>query len=239
MMIKRIALLLFGSLLLGCKQIKPTRLDKKFPLLIHTNGVDSTLNFDGEPLKEMSDANYELYYIGNYRKEIALDSGKISWGVRFIPPGFTKEDIEKYNNEKKTGFACYTLSTAKIKKSLRNGEYLKMAIQIDTAVRIGSHYPVLLRNLQKDTCVIGIGGQLSLIMEAKNPQGVWKPIQQKFQAFCSSGEELLLLPPREVALTFAPIYKGDYKTQMRIVLGTNVSKPFWGFIDAKQFDFEE
>lgn len=240
-MMKRIAfLLLFFVLFLGCKQINPIRnsnaLDQAFPKLTHTNGIDSTFNYYGDTLREISLANYKLYYIGKYRKEIALDSGKISWGAIFIPPGFTKKDIEKYKKEKKTGFACYTLGTDKIRKSLRNGEYLKMSVQVDTTVIIGNHYPVLHRNLQKDTCVIGVGGQLSLIMEAKNPQGVWKPIQQKFQAFCSSGEEFLLLPPQEIALTFAPIFKGSYKTQMRICLGQNTSNPFWGFIDIRQFN---
>lgn len=237
---KRIVFILFFvGFILGCKKINPIRnsngLDHSFPKLTHTNGIDSTFYYDGDTLRETSMANYELYYIGKYSNEIALDSGKISWGVKFIPPGFTREDIEKYYNRKKTGFACYTLSTNKIRKWFRNGEYTKMAVQVDTASRIGSHYPVLLRNLQKDTCVIGDAGQLFLIMEAKNPKGVWKPIQQKFQIFCSSGAEILLLPPQEIALTFAPIYKGSYKTQMRVCMGSNKSTPFWGSIDPNQF----
>ena len=225
-----IFLLVFVGLLLGCKQktaiSNPKGLDQSFPKLTHTNGIDSTFNYNGDTLREISFANYGLYYIGKYKKEIALDSGKISWGVIFIPPGFTKEDIEKYNNKKKTGFACYTLSTDKIRKSLRNGEYSKNSVEVDTASRIGNHYPVLLRNLQKDTCVIGIGGQLPLVIEAKNPKGVWKAIQHKYEIGCSSGTEILFLPPQEIALTFAPIYKGSYKTQMRVCLGQNRSKPF-------------
>jgi hypothetical protein len=32
-----------------------------------------------------------------------------------------------------------------------------------------------------------------------------------------------------------PIFNGNYKTQLRLTHGNNLSKPFWGKIDYKQF----
>jgi hypothetical protein len=52
---------------------------------------------------------------------------------------------------------------------------------------------------------------------------------------CGVGISSVILPPNECALTFAPIFKGNYKTQLRLKLGENYSNIFYSSINYRQF----
>ena len=72
-------------------------------------------------------------------------------------------------------------------------------------------------------------------MEAKDAKGAWHPIQTPHQYFCGTGLPVINLPPKTCLLTLAPIFKGNYKTQLRLRLGKNYSKPWFGRIHYGQF----
>ncbi len=48
-----------------------------------------------------------------------------------------------------------------------------------------------------------------------------------------------MLPPNEIVITLAPIFKGNYKTQIRLKYGKNYSKPFDGSIRYSQFEHKK
>ena len=112
----------------------------------------------------------------------------------------------------------------------------KIEIQVDNSIKLTNAYPVLIRNNYSDTIQIGYGGRIPLILEAKDKSGKWKPIQDRFVFMCGNGVESELLPPKEIAMTLVPIFKGKYKTQLRLKLGENKSNPFWGNISYSQFE---
>ena len=104
--------------------------------------------------------------------------------------------------------------------------------------KINYGYPVLLTNNHTDTVTVGYGVILPLEMEAKDSTGLWKPIEKRFIYACGMGLNSIILPPNEIILTSAPIYKGDFKTDLRLVLGDNFSPVFQGNINYSQFEKE-
>ena len=53
---------------------------------------------------------------------------------------------------------------------------------------------------------------------------------------CGNGLGKIMLPPNEIVVTSAMIYNGHYKTDLRLKIGKNYSKPFKGTINYRQFD---
>lgn len=52
---------------------------------------------------------------------------------------------------------------------------------------------------------------------------------------CGTGLSTIILPPNEIAVTFVPVFKGNYKTQLRLTDGKNHSASFEGKIFYTQF----
>ena len=101
-------------------------------------------------------------------------------------------------------------------------------------------YPVIIENKTSDTLEIGYGEYIPLIIEAKDQNGEWKPIQKPFVYFCGTGMPFYFLPPEEILITSCKIFDGDFKTTLRLVYGwekQNYSNEFSGFIDEGQFEY--
>lgn len=96
-------------------------------------------------------------------------------------------------------------------------------------------YPVVLCNTSNDTIIAGYGTSLQVVMEAKDPQGDWVPIEKHRRYGCGNGLMIYTIFPGEQLLTAAPIFSGSFETQLRLKMGDNYSEPFNGSIDPGQF----
>jgi hypothetical protein len=96
-------------------------------------------------------------------------------------------------------------------------------------------YPVIIYNVRSDTISIGYGDHLPLITEALDPEGNWRPIEDPFMYDCGVGLNGIVLPPNEIVITATPIYKGVFKTKLRLRYFKILSEEFNGSINLKQF----
>lgn len=97
--------------------------------------------------------------------------------------------------------------------------------------------PVLIKNLENDTIIIGETDYIPIILEAKDDNNEWKPIDGYFGYFCGTGIYPILLYPNHVVLTnFELPKKGDFSTKLRVKLGQNYSKEFGGIIQKSWFE---
>lgn len=94
-------------------------------------------------------------------------------------------------------------------------------------------------NKHADTIVVGYGVLIPIILEAKNKQGKWNPIQDRYIVGCGTGVGHIFLPPNQIVITLAPIFNGDYKTQLRLKCGNNYSNTFTGSIKYSQFEYKK
>lgn len=100
-------------------------------------------------------------------------------------------------------------------------------------------YPILIKNEGTDTIIIGYDRFIPIILEAKDSTKQWKPIEKMFSFKCGNGINSILLPPNNIIISSKVIYKGDYKTHLRIKLGENYSNEFKGSINYSQFQNSE
>ena len=115
-------------------------------------------------------------------------------------------------------------------------EYLKKP-----EYRVGKiAYPVFIENLCKDTLEIGFGNVLPIIMEAKDENGTWKPIQKKYKYGCGKGLTQFYLGPKQLAVTTMKQFEGTFKTKLRLVFSYTTLKVYSneidGYINKGQFE---
>ena len=92
-------------------------------------------------------------------------------------------------------------------------------------------YPVLLTNMTDQTAVVGYGTHIALTTEVKDKNGQWRPIERPYTYMCGTGLPIIILPPSESVLTSAPIYQGDFDTDIRLRIGDNFSQTFKGTVN--------
>ena len=96
--------------------------------------------------------------------------------------------------------------------------------------------PVLIKNLEIDTIIVGETNYIPIILEAKDENNEWKPIDDYISYFCGTGIYSILLYPNHVVLTKFELPKeGDYYTKLRVKLGQNYSDEFSGIINKDWF----
>lgn len=196
-----------------------------FPTVLNPINLKYESLFDEENPTWISTANYRFNYLGKLKDTIKL--GIVGFET-FVP--INKNS--KTENRKRPN-ADYYIEWNK-ESRFKFMRELKIEIQISSK-RINNFYPVLLRNATKDTIPIGHGSIIPLILEAKDKTGKWKPIQKRFSYMCGNGVGTVILPPSEIAVTLAPIFKGNFRTQLRVSMGSNKSNSFWGNINYRQF----
>ncbi|RZJ33630.1 MAG: hypothetical protein EOO51_13185 [Flavobacterium sp.] len=192
----------------------------QFPHLIYPEDI-VRYSFDEENPTWLSTVFYQLNYLGKLSDTVTLENG-----IRF---SFDDTRIKTPMKYKK----FYTDWLIK-KVHFQNASDANVEILVGKTP-IANSLPVLLRNNDHDTIAIGHGEQVPMIMEALNEKNQWQPIQETFIYMCGNGVGTIILPPGEIAITLAPLFKGNQKTRLRLVLGTNMSKPFWGYINPRQF----
>lgn len=89
-------------------------------------------------------------------------------------------------------------------------------------------YPVIIKNIEKDTIIIATRDYIGLVLEEETKDG-WETLIEPFRhRGCGMGLTYLLLPPKEVLVTSLPVYKFKKTTQLRLKLGNNYSSVFQG-----------
>lgn len=212
----------------------PAEKQLAFPQVFDTFQLDKFLgHFHEENPVWCSTAAYWFHYIGQRKDSIYL-LPMVRFQVPFLPP---IDGIEQQTEPEETPFSKYYIEPDE-DHHYQRGTEANIEIRIDMKQKIAGSHLVLLTNTSKDTCLIGYGDYLPLILEARNIHGEWKPIQQRFMYMCGNGVGSILLPPGEIVLTLAPVFNGEYPTQLRFCFGKNYSKPFPGTIHYTQFDFK-
>lgn len=81
--------------------------------------------------------------------------------------------------------------------------------------------------------------RLSIVQEAKDSQGKWRPIEYLYSSFCGNSYHKVFLGPNEYWSFAVPRYKGSFKTKLRFRLSTEktnlLSNEFDGSINPRQF----
>ncbi len=198
-----------------------------FPTVLDTFNIQSFMNhFKEQNPQWLSTADYTFNYIGHKKDSIFIlpyisfnSSSGESLNPLMIP---TKKYYLEYGE----------------KRNYKTTAESAIEIRINTGKKIAGYYPIMLTNIDSDTCFIGSENSIPMIMEARDKQGKWKPIQQYYGNGCRTGVGYIFLPPNHIAITLAPIFKGDYKTRLRLKYGKNYSKPFEGNIHYSQFEYE-
>lgn len=236
--------ILFAVLLnVGCNTSKKeitieTDESLAFPVLVDTSWVKESLEYDRVKNPTwLTFSDYKFCFIGETKDTIYLTTSIDIY--THMPPQIrdskktSVDDTVATNSE--TPYKKYCINSGE-KRSYKEWTQSNIEVIVGTKNIFYNFYPIILTNRGLDTTLIGNDRHIPLIMEAKDSLGKWKPIQKQFVASCGTGVGLFILPPKECVLTFAPIFEGNYKTQLRLTIGNNHSKPFDGFINLSQFE---
>lgn len=234
----------------SCKEIPSSaeidNVDKEiFPHFIELETYTDTSVYRN--VNSLRRVKYEFLYLGKEEDTIELN-----YHVNFRsppppPPGMEKDTILLINDNL---FENYRVDWFD-KRKFNHSEGSKMEIRVDTSMIIKNRdfrydskykfskaYPVIIKNQEIDTVTISLNYHIPVVLEAKDSLNDWQPIENVHAYFCGVGVDRVFLPPNEIAVTSVIIYKGDYKTDLRLRLGENLSKPFKGQINYSQFEME-
>lgn len=223
--------------------------EKVIPFLIDTFDCKITTQIKAE----FGVANYFPLYFGIIKDSLILDHKirpylppsppPLVGGATIIPQdkhkGYPKTDLNGYEKYFPIyGLIDFTfLDSANLQIDIDTTQVIKN-IDFETlqdSTFAFRAYPVLLKNNSDSILVVGSGTHLDLIMEAKNEQNEWKPIERRFTYFCGTGLPSIILPPGESVITSAKIYQGNFETEIRLRMRNHFSPTFKGKININQF----
>lgn len=178
---------------------------------------------------EMTEAQFSPVYIGETKPEISLTykTDKIENRIGVW---------DKYKRPEKDEIIITIDTTRTVGSPMgvwvyyKEPEYRKEIIS----------FPVFIENTCTDTLSIGFGDILPIIIEAKDKNGSWKPIQRPFFYDCGTGLTEFYLAPNQIALTTMKIFDGNFKTKLRLSydMGDHkiYSNEIIGQINLRQFE---
>jgi hypothetical protein len=179
--------------------------------------------------KEITSEEREVQYIGGYKDTLFINKN-----------GF--DLIEEYKIPAKEGRYSYfhpfyadsgisilidTTQILALQEVIWKGER-KINIVYDAI-------PVIMQNKTDSIAVVGFGRRIPILLEALDTDNKWKSIEKPYIYKCGTGLHNILLKPKDLICVLVPKYKGTFKTQLRLRLRDNISKPFWGEINRNQF----
>lgn len=205
--------------------------------------VQDTSRGTSQPLAAewLARTTHRVLYIGSYRDTLLVQHTLSSFPPPPLPDGPPQSAslaaFARYGELVAAPPHWKYGQVAHLQVSLDTTVHLKAeeAVQ-DTVLRWFDSYPVLVRNQEKDTVVIGYGDFLPLHVEAKDWQGQWRTIEQPYAYMCGNGLPLLFLPPNHVVLTSVFIPHGSFQTLLRLRFGKTYSPSFTGSIHPHQFE---
>ena len=146
----------------------------------------------------------------------------------FTPPSFwwdTREEFYPLDGlQLKIGYDTYI-------KGLYNGQGK-------------AHIPVFIVNETSSTKYLyGRREYVSTMIEAKDRDGIWRPIEYASGIIgCLNGVGFIKIHPKEFCVVAVPVFRGDFKTQIRVKLKNRhsilISEAFPGQINEAQFKFK-
>lgn len=103
-------------------------------------------------------------------------------------------------------------------------------------------HPIFIKNISKDTLIVGYAEYFPMIIEAKNRNGQWLPIQKRMTFMCGNGIVDFYCPPNNIIISSMPKYSGNFKTKLRLRYesfnseASIFSNEIYGVINEKQFE---
>jgi hypothetical protein len=192
----------------------------EFPKLVLIDTIGYVLQ--KEKAKRVLRAEFMPVYIGDKKKEIII----------------TCKSAMFYENSRRNTSQSYK------NKSLASNS---ITISIDTNQTIGSFwdprvdnydktldslykisYPIVIENFSIYTLIAGVGMFLPLVAEAKDVNGVWKPISTTLLS-CGTKQTEYYLCPKQIAVTRIKQFDAPFKTKLRVV---------WKYEDLKVYSNE-
>jgi hypothetical protein len=145
------------------------------------------------------------------------------------------------------GFASSSNYPHPIGRQVPPGEVSLIALPDELSPFEGSHrgFLVVLANATAETVSFSASdSRLSIVREAVDPDGAWKPIEYLPSSWCGNSYHCVFLPAGEAWRFTAPTYRGTIATRMRFVLrrekGASIySNEFPGSINPGQFSTKE
>ncbi len=185
----------------------------------------------------------------NYSRSRILYIGKEKDSI-FIQRFFEQEEISfsDFRNPKVKDINIFVDTSQIIGEFFKFPEpppplsYKKEILKEDRLFYSYKSYPVVIKNLSKDTLYASFGEIIPIYIEAIDSSNQWKPIQNRFQYFCGVGVSRFYLPKNEIMVSNCKIFKGNFKTKMRMVFGYEekiYSNEFSGKINYTQFDHKK
>jgi hypothetical protein len=211
--------------------------DLNFPLIID----DLTeRDMDSTKVGSINGIQHLLYYIG--KEQDTLTVNRRIRPLYYIPPFNGEGDYETWFKDGGPGvFGEYFLYTSEKTNldGIKLSDTLNLLIKVDTTQLINNRgfksYPVLISNKSESSVVIGYCRDIQLLTEAKDPNGVWRPIEKRYRSECCVAGEYIILPNNEIALTSEVIYVGEFNTLLRLKIKNSYSNEFEGSINLSQF----
>lgn len=152
------------------------------------------------------------------------------------PYVLTEEHLARADNWKSGGHGSRIYLSVDTTQRIRATDEYNADLRVDTVSYWFEAYPVLVRNLEPDTILIGSGDYIPLELQAQDRKSQWRTIEEPFSYFCGTGLSAIMLPPRQVAITAVMIPHGPFRTNLRLRLGNTYSAVFKGNIHPRQFD---
>jgi hypothetical protein len=196
--------------------------DFKMPIVIETSNTERSYQSTTGP----QFGNYNPLYIGK-----RMDSLSVSYRPNLEKYFVYDENRRRYGRPDSAGIVLL-IDTTRI---ISNHSLQRLNDARSLSTNYFNDFPVFVVNTTKDTLRICSGNSLPIIMEAQDNKGAWRPIEEEFFLMCGTGINSVILPPNEILITSAPIYKGTFKTKLRLRYNRILSNEFYGTINPTQF----
>jgi hypothetical protein len=161
--------------------------------------------------------NYAPLYVGPYQSRLRADH---QLGQRYHDVGFGPGNGEAEPLPTRLRLPDSTRLQILVDTTQHLADYAQVwnAARQELTGAIFAAYPVFVVNRSNDTLLLGAGSHLRLQLEARDPQGRWRPIERPFSYMCGVGLRSIRLRPGQLALTTVPRPAGRYRTRLRLRL---------------------
>ncbi len=187
---------------------------------------------------EMQDSENRIGYVGPFSKTLSLDENSVRLNSYF---GFHPQ-VKRFNLGSAEPDMWVDTKQEIVLKNYdvnllpppENGERVYLPENFRA-------FPAFIRNTTADTLFLdNEDGRLTMIREARDASGEWKPIEYWNHSLCGNSFGQCIIPPGNLAVIKIPHYGGNYKTKMRLKCqaGGKVyySQTFVGRMNKAQFE---
>jgi hypothetical protein len=126
--------------------------------------------------------------------------GKISEEIKISYQNYKtvekNQTFKKYKFPKQNSLEIFIDTTRIIGIPMGLYEYSKTEKRNDKIAN-----PIFIKNISNDTLIIGYAEYLPIIIEAKNRNGEWRPIQERMRFMCGNGIVDFYCPPNNIVIS--------------------------------------